>query len=203
MRITAPPGPANGRRHNLQRGAVGRLRQKRRRGRTPWSEPSSFRRHSDSDIRPMSQVPHHRSWRGGSLRPSGRALALQHRPRRQHRRLSRARARSCSSSRGRRRCRGGTGDGLNERRRADGYREALELLRTKAEFRPGLGSSARPTCCCCSSAWMTTTPSWMAVAGRTTRQDHGFAPPGTDAGSPDDLSVPSESYGPLGVVRTT
>jgi hypothetical protein len=138
MRITAPPGPANGRRHNLQRGAVGRLRQKRRRGRTPWSEPSSFRRHSDSDIRPMSQVPHHRSWRGGSLRPSGRALALQHRPRRQHRRLSRARARSCSSSRGRRRCRGGTGDGLNERRRADGYREALELLRTRAEFRPGL-----------------------------------------------------------------
>ena len=40
----------------MQRGARGRLRQKRRLGRTPWSDPSSFRRQSASDIGAMARL---------------------------------------------------------------------------------------------------------------------------------------------------
>jgi hypothetical protein len=51
--MTAPPGPSNGRRQSLHRGGDGKLRQKRRSGRIPWSDPSSLPRQSSPDIGAM------------------------------------------------------------------------------------------------------------------------------------------------------
>jgi hypothetical protein len=57
---------------------------------------------------------------------------------------------------------------IHERRQADGYREALELLSTKAELRHRLTLERVIDLLLLFVGWTPITPSWMAAVGPTT-----------------------------------